>query len=346
MTGKKSIIACFLITALALAAFAGWSPRQASGEPASDDKAAQIKLFEQRIRTIRAGQIPIIDVEQHWGGKLGLKELTDKMDRNGVALTWLGPNEKLGNEYSLRASRSHPGYFVPTTIHGDGPLWHGKHKDLLDSIAAAARSGQYFAMGEFEARHYPSSTNNRDIHLPLTSESFRAIFALSQETGIPFLIHHEAEDALLPEMEAMLAEFPGAKVVWCHVGRNRNPATWRKFQTPSAVRHLLEKYPNLYFDLVQSPPGAKYRLTGYVEGIMYDLGGDTPCLERGWRQLLIDHADRFVLGSDVNTGRWDGYDSVFQTFRSVVLSDLPRDAAEKIAFKNAWRLMTGQVWAD
>jgi hypothetical protein len=53
-----------------------------------------------------------------------------------------------------------------------------------------------------------------------------------------------------------------------------------------------------------------------------------------------------VIGSDVNGGRWDNYDSVFQTFRGIVLSDLPRDVAEKIAFKNAWRLMTGQSWQD
>lgn len=89
------------------------------------------------------------------------------------------------------------------------------------------------------------------------------IFQLSQECGIPFLIHHEAEDGLLPELEAMLQEFPGAKVVWCHVGR-----------------------------------------------------------------------------------RWDNCDRVFQTFRAIVLPALPREVAEKIAFKNARVLMTGQPWQD
>ncbi len=346
MAREKSMIAHFLITTLMLVAFASWFPRLAFADSTNNNKVDQIKLFEQRIRSIRAVQIPIIDVEHHWGAKHSLQELTRKMDKSGVALTWLGPNEKLGDEYSLQANQSYPDYFVPTIIHGDGPLWHGKNMDLLKKIASDVRSAQYFAMGEFEARHYPSSTNDRDVHMPLTSESFRQIFSLSQETGVPFLVHHEAEDALLPEMEAMLKDYPNAKVIWCHVGRNRNPVTWSKFKTPDTVRQLLKKYPNLYFDLVQSHPGVKYRLTGYVEGILYDLSNNDVHLDHRWRQLFIDYPDRFVIGSDVNGGRWDNYDSVFQTFRNIVLSDLPRDVAEKIAFKNAWWLMTGQSWLD
>ena len=344
MVRGKSSISAFLVTALMLLAFTCSFSGLAFAETANTAKTEQIKLFEQRIRSLRTLQIPIIDVEHHWGSKHTLQELARKMDKNGVALTWLGPNEKLGDEYSLQANQSYPDYFVPTSIHGDGLLWHGKNTDLLKKISSDVRSGQYFAMGEFEARHYPSGTNDRNVHLPLTSESFRVIFSLSQETGIPFLVHHEAEDAMLPEMETMLKEYPNANVIWCHVGRNRNPLTWSKFNTPDTVRQLLQKYPNLYFDLVQSPPGAKYRLTGYVEGIMYDLSNNHVKLDRRWRKLFIDYADRFVIGSDVNGGRWDNYDSVFQTFRDIVLNDLPQDVAEKIAFKNAWHLMTGQAW--
>lgn len=322
-------------------------PAPVMAGPAGEDKAERLKVFEQRIRSIEGNlKIPIIDVEHHWGRKHTLPQLIEKMDRNGVALTWLGPNEGMGDKYSLEANNAFPAYFVPTIIHGDGPRWHGKDKTLLAEIAADARSGRYFAMGEFEARHYVSSTNNRDVHLPLTSESFRVIFQLSQETGMPFLIHHEAEDVLLPELESMLQEFPGAKVVWCHVGRNRNPVTWSQFKTPDGVRRLLAQYPNLYFDIVQSSPGSKYGPTGYLDAVMYDLSGGKAGLGSRWRQLFIDYADRFVIGSDVNGGRWDNYDSVFQTFRGIVLPALPRDVAEKIAFKNAWWLMSGQPWQD
>ena len=163
------------------------------------------------------------------------------MDENGVALTWLGPNEKLGSEESLKFNALYPDRFVPTTVHGSGKLWHSSDKGFLEKLAKDVRSGKYFAMGEFEARHYPSSTNDRDVHMPVDSEAMQVVFQLSSETGVPFLLHHEAEDELLPELERMLAKYPKAKVIWCHVGRNRNPATWKKFRKADAVREFTEK---------------------------------------------------------------------------------------------------------
>ena len=315
-----------------------------SGQAAENpDRTTMVQAFAERIKSLEGfGQPPIIDVEMHFGRKMDLSALTVKMDRNKIALTWLGPNESMGDEFSLQANRQYPAHFVPTTIHGDGPLWHGRNMGLLDKLADDVRTGQYFAMGEFEARHYPSDTNNRDIHQPLTGESFRRVFQISHETGVPFLIHHEAEDKLLAEMETILQQYPQAKVIWCHVGRNRNYSTWSRWQGTKTVRQYLEKYPNLYFDLVQSPPESSPY--GYRQCIIYDVNGSKVSLNREWRQLFIDYPDRFVLGSDVNGGRWEQYDTVFTRFRQIVLSDLPQPVAEKLAYKNAWRLMTGQEW--
>ncbi len=308
-------------------------------------KNEQIKTFAESIRKVqRTGTTPIIDAEFHYGG-MDLGQVIEKMDRNNVALTWLGPNEKQGSEESLRLNKLYPDKFVPTTVHGDGPLWHGSDAGFLDGLDGDVRSGNYFAMGEFEARHYPSNTNNRDVHMPLDSKAFEVVFKASGDTGIPFLIHHEAEDAMLPELERMLAKYPEAKVVWCHFGRNRNPVTWSRFTTPDAARELLDKYPNLYFDLVQSPPGSKYQ-TGYVEGIMYDISQNPAALKPEWRKVIEDFPDRFVLGSDTNGGRFKDYDQVMNTFRQIILPALPKDTAEKIAYKNAWKLMTGKNWTD
>lgn len=313
----------------------------------SDERDGQIKVFEKRIReALKNGVLPVIDVEYHHGGKIEIERLIKKMDENGVALTWFGPNEKLGSEESLRLNALYPDRFVPTTVHGDGKLWHGSDKAFLEKLAKDVRSARYFAMGEFEARHYPSSTNNRDVHMPVDSETMQAVFQLSGETGVPFLLHHEAEDKLLPELERMLAKYPKAKVIWCHVGRNRNPAKWKTFRTADAVRELLKKYPNLYFDLVQSKPGSKYHGTGYVEGIMYDVSSWGVSLDAEWKKVFEEFPDHFVIGSDINTGRFDNYDRVIETFRTIVLKDVRKDVAEKIAFRNAWKLMSGEAWRD
>lgn len=311
------------------------------------ERSEQLKLFEKKIREmLKNGILPIIDVEYHHGGKIEIEKILKRMDANGVALTWLGPNEKLGSKESLRAHALYPDRFVPTTVHGDGRLCHSSDKDFLEELAKDVRSGKYFAMGEFEARHYPSSTNNRNVHMPVDSEAMQVVFQLSSETGIPFLLHHEAEDELLPELERMLAKYPKAKVIWCHVGRNRNPTTWKKFRTPDAVREFLKKYPNLYFDLVQSKPGHKYPGTGYIEGIMYDVSSTGVSLSAEWKKVFEEFPDHFVIGSDINTGRFDNYDNVMENFRTVVFQGVRKDVAEKIAFKNAWKLMSREDWRD
>jgi len=264
-----------------------------------------------------------------------------------VALTWLGPNENQGSEESIRLNELHPDRFVPTTVHGDGKLWHSSDKGFLEKLSKDVRSGKYFAMGEFEARHYPSSTNTRDVHMPVDSKAMEVVFELSNATGIPFLLHHEAEDELLPELERMLTKYPEAKVIWCHVGRNRNPDTWKKFKKADAVRDFLTKYPNLYFDFLASKPGSKYHGTGYIEGIMYDISSwDASSLKPEWKKVIEEFPNRFVLGSDINTGRFDNYDRVMDTYRNVILKGVRKDVAEKIAFKNAWKLMTREDWKD
>jgi len=309
------------------------------------ERDEQINAFKGRIQgMLKQGLLPVIDVEYHHGGNIENERLAAAMDKNGVALIWVGPNERIGSGASIRLNELYPDRFVPTTVHGDGKLWHSSDRGFLEKLEKDVLSGKYFAMGEFEARHYQSSTNSRDIHMPVDSEAFDAVFGLSSQTGIPFLLHHEAEDTLLPELERMLTKYPNAKLIWCHVGRNRNPKTWKRFTSTETIRELLKKYPNLYFDLVQSKPGGRYHMTGYLDAIMYDPSRPGGILEPEWKTLFEAFPDRFVIGSDANTGRFNEYDRVMDTFRSIVFKTLRKDVAEKIAFKNAWKLMTGKDW--
>lgn len=360
---RRAWAACLLSLLLALVcpvacpllwpAFALAEPVRAEQEPPADRSALLGGYAAEIRRVLASGELPIIDVEHHWGGKLALEDLIAKMDRNGVALTWLGQNEKNGSQLALAAAQKQPTRIVPATIHGDGPRWHGRDPQLLEELAADARTGRYFALGEFEARHYVSSTNSRDVHLPVDSEHFAAVFRLAEQTGLPLLLHHEAEDALLPELERMLAKHPKARVIWCHVGRNRDRNTWTRLSTPDGVRDFLKRYPNLYFDLNQARPGGRHRGTNQVDSVLYDIdpgkGGDNQPdarLNNAWRALLEEFPERFLIGTDVNTGRFDEYSRVVQTFRQLILTRIDRPAAEAIAYKNAWKLMSGREWRN
>jgi hypothetical protein len=63
-------------------------------------------------------------------------------------------------------------------------------------------------------------------------------------------------------------------------------------------------------------------------------------LAPGWRSLFQRHADRFMVGTDTwVTSQWDRYASIQTTLRAW-LAQLPRDLAEKLAYRNA-RMFVG-----
>ena len=54
---------------------------------------------------------------------------------------------------------------------------------------------------------------HRDVDIPINGEVGHKLFAFAEETGIPFQIHYEIEDVLLPSLEEMLKKYPKAKVI-------------------------------------------------------------------------------------------------------------------------------------
>lgn len=108
-------------------------------------------------------------------------------------------------------------------------------------------------MGEFEFRHYPSPRQfrrkqaDRDIAVPIDGPLGHRLFRLAEETSVPFEIHYEVEDDLLPPLEKILAQYPRARVIWCHLAQIRYQSRSSVYG-PEYVRKLLETHPNLYFD--------------------------------------------------------------------------------------------------
>ena len=62
-----------------------------------------------------------------------------------------------------------------------------------------------------------------------------------------------------------------------------------------------------------------------------------------WKKIILEFQDRLMVGSDtwVNS-QWDSYTEIIATNRQW-LSKLPRDVAEKIAYKNAERVFGRKI---
>ncbi|UYN97409.1 MAG: amidohydrolase [Enhydrobacter sp.] len=144
-----------------------------------------------------------------------------------------------------------------------------------------------------------------DADLP----NVRGVVALAKKHGL--WLHSHSDSAAV---ERHFQQDPDAKVLWAHSG----------FDSPSNVAAMLRRYRNLYCDLAF--------LTAHASN-----GKVTT----GWRELFLEFPDRFMVGTDTFTPERLHYIVEHARWSRQWLSDLPRDVAEKIGFRNGERLFGG-----
>lgn len=129
------------------------------------------------------------------------------------------------------------------------------------------------------------------------------IAQLAKARGM-WLHAHSDEDAV----ERLFRHAPGVKIIWAHTGMSTSL---------DKVEAMFAKYPTLYGEL-------SYR--GDLEA-----NGE---LNPRWRALFMKHPDRFVVGTDTwVTPRWSEVPQIAAFYRRM-LAGLPREVAEKIAYRN------------
>jgi predicted TIM-barrel fold metal-dependent hydrolase len=118
-----------------------------------------------------------------------------------------------------------------------------------------------------------------------------------------FLHAHSDADAI----ERLFKQWPQARILWAHAG----------FERPERVAEMLRKHRNLWCDLA-------FR-TDHASGSKVDPA---------WRAAFLQFPDRFMVGTDSYTPeRWH-YIPGHADWSRQWLADLPRDVAERIAWKN------------
>ena len=143
----------------------------------------------------------------------------------------------------------------------------------------------------------------------------RAVLALAQR-GKLFLQPHADVRALVE----LLTYAPDATVLWAHAGVDASP---------DQIGALLTAWPKLSVEL----------------SLRTDIAPNgTP--DPRWRELLIRHSSRFMIGTDTWTvggtftgnERWDTYGEIVKGIRGW-LAQLPPDVAAAIAYRNAERFI-------
>lgn len=142
-----------------------------------------------------------------------------------------------------------------------------------------------------------------DADLPVP----RRMVELAKRHG---LILHAHSDVVA--VERLFKQWPEARILWAHSG----------FARPDEVREMLRKHKNLWCDLA-------FRGDHHSGGKVTDE----------WRAAFLEFPDRFALGTDTFTPERWLYVSEHANTARVWLSTIPRDVAEKIAYRNAEALL-------
>ncbi len=182
------------------------------------DIAALKTNWRKRIEAIKAkGVFPIIDIESSFNSdRLNIRQLAQSMDESGVALIAYShdPRDKQWSDAAVQVVHVDPWRFIPTTNGGNYPAWTRAPEGFLAETKRHAVADRYPLIGEFEFRHYPSPRQlkrgemHRDVNIPINGTLGHDLFSFAEKTGIPFQIHYEIEDTLLPALEEMLRNTP------------------------------------------------------------------------------------------------------------------------------------------
>jgi predicted TIM-barrel fold metal-dependent hydrolase len=207
--------------------------------------------------------------------------------------------------------------------------------------------------GEIASLHISVVRGHPYEFVPADHPLLRVLADVAAERDVPIDLHMDAASApvapperfskganppVLPEtlapFERLLAHSRKARIVWAHGGSDPVGA-----MTPSYIGRLMDSYPNLFVSL---------RVFG-AAAPMHNKLLTSDGLDPAWRELLVRHADRFMIGSDsffVAAGREHGGPGVTFARRNEpklmatrrALSLLPPEVAVKIARDNAIRV--------
>jgi len=137
-----------------------------------------------------------------------------------------------------------------------------------------------------------------DADLPVP----RRLVQLARQHRLTLHAHSDAD-----AVERLFRQWPQARIIWAHSG----------FERPEKVREMLRKHRNLWADLAFRSDHAS--------------GGK---VSPDWRGAFLEFPDRFMVGTDTFTPeRWH-YVGEHAAWSRGWLSDLPREVAERIAWKN------------
>lgn len=252
--------------------------------------------------------VPLFDAHMHYKedawASYNTKSIVELMDTSGVAMALVSSTP---DEGTIMLWEYAPKRIVPEVRPYRGDItstnWT-KATGVADYLKKRLDAYPHQGIGEFHV-HSVDTTDE-----PL----MREIISLAKERDILIHVHSGAEPVRwLYDLD------PDVTMIWAHAGLGEHPTT---------VHEVMKTFPKLLAD------------TSLRES---EILGSGEALDPEWSKVVFDFQDRLMIGSDTwITGQWDRYGDIMKSNR-LWLAKLPRDVAEKIAFRNAEKLFGRKV---
>lgn len=279
-----------------------------------------------------AKSVPIADVHMHTVDRLTSFH-KEQMDRNKVK--WgggVGPTGKnppstqdmqsaLGNRYFFGLGQAE---FTQVFFSAGADGLTNKNSNAFIEMFKEAdgllASRKAYGFGEIHIDNNNSSpTNHFRRKVTLDNPVVRAMYEIANKHSSFIQLHMEADDANIAALKRYLAEFPRVSTVISH---------GLPYGKQTLIRDLLEKHPNVYFEL--SRKGAVLNEKEVAQAFSIRNG-----VKEVWLKSLEMYPDRFLIGSDTHYPDESKYDEVMQEFREGLFPYLQPETLQKVAYQNA-----------
>jgi len=252
---------------------------------------------------------PLIDAHSHVPNATAIDAYAAAMVRHNVTkviLLGVGGVQKDDAGWIAAAVKKYPDRVVAGQPIADPTAATAASRLEAELVKSGAR-----AVGEVHVRQV-----SRKIERSPADASFLKVLAVAAKHKTPVVIHDELDSEAIRTLEAALTAVPAATLVLAHGGGS----------TPATLGALLTRHPNLVVDL----SGMHFQRTPA-------LATERGPLDAGWKALIVQHPDRFVMGIDVWAARLfePAMLDRLMTWTRRILGELPPEVAERIAHRNA-----------
>ncbi len=274
--------------------------------------------------------IPLIDAHSQVSEAVDPAQVIALMDRAGVQRTILSTNGRMRPGELVAFASRYPGRIIPAV----SPRIKQRGFEEPWFLERQIRMGGFGAIAEVLIYHAQKGNRVPLITTDLDGPQVATALGYARRERWPLILHIEfgaagrQREVLMRQVGTLLAQYPEQPFALIHMAQ----------LDPSHARSLIATHGNVYFIASHANPIFAARGKGREPWTsMFSPFGSG--LSADWRELIVEHPDRFILGFDnVYPEDWgEFYLSQVALWRSA-LAALPPAVAHAMAHGNAERL--------